>query len=349
ESTILPLELIYEHRNYIPSMLFFVPIAIGLLKAISYFSYKRSMQTIIAVSIVLIIIGEGHATFMRNFSWKNEESLWIDNVDKYPTLFRPQHNLAKYYQDRNEIDKAVREYEKALTLRAINTTDEKAITYFNLGFIHFQRKEFEKAKEYYLRAMELDPCLPGVHNNLAVILAATGKDFDRVHDELKKALSCNPSSMRAHSNIGILLVNWGKIDAGIAEIKKALEIAPHNIPTLERLGYAYVKKGLLGLASISFKKILAHEPKNLRALLYLIQIYALSGHEDKAERTLIYFVDLIQDRNLIPLVHDLLAETSLLQTSPDMNNILPLLFNAYLEKETAIKKNIEFLGDRTKR
>ncbi|MBW1692321.1 MAG: hypothetical protein JRJ70_16555, partial [Deltaproteobacteria bacterium] len=38
ESTILPLELIYEHRNYIPSMLFFVPIAIGLLKAISYFS-----------------------------------------------------------------------------------------------------------------------------------------------------------------------------------------------------------------------------------------------------------------------------------------------------------------------
>ena len=197
--------------------------------------------------------------------------------------------------------------------------------------------------------MQLDPCLPGVHNNLAVILAATTKDFDGVHDELKKALICNPSSMRAHSNVGILLVNGGRIDAGIAEIKKALEIDPHNIPTMERLGHAYIKKGILGLASISFKKILVHEPKNLRALLYLIQIYTLSGQENKAEMTLTYFVDLIQDRNLIPLLNDLSAETSLLQTAPDMDSILPLLFNAYLEKEIAIKENIKFLRDRTAR
>jgi tetratricopeptide (TPR) repeat protein len=346
ESTVLPLELIYEHRNYIPSMLFFVPIAIGLLKAISFFSYKRSMQTIIAISIALIIIGEGHATFMRNFTWTNEESLWIDNVDKYPTLYRPQHNLARYYQDRNRIDKAMVEYEKALKLKATNTIDEKAITYFNLGVIYFRRKEFEKAKEYYLRAMQLDSCLPGVHNNLAVVLAATAKDFDSVHDELKEALICNPSSMRAHSNMGILLVNWGRIDEGIAEIKKALKIDPYNIPTLERLGYAYIKKGLLGTAFIYFKKILIQDHKNLRALLYLTQIYNVSGHEEKAKKSITCFVNITQDRDLIPFMDDLLEETTLLQTAPDMDIIQPLLGNAYLEKEKTLKKNIRFLFDR---
>ena len=33
ESSILPLELIFEHRNYLPSMFLFVPVSVGLLKA----------------------------------------------------------------------------------------------------------------------------------------------------------------------------------------------------------------------------------------------------------------------------------------------------------------------------
>jgi hypothetical protein len=140
ESTILPLELIFEHRNYIPSMLLFVPIAIGLINAISYFSYKRSMQVIITLSIILVIIGLGHSTFMRNFTWRNEESLWIDCTDKYPDLHRPQHNLAKYYDDINNDKKAIAEYEKALGLKLINIKDEKAITNYNLGVIYLLRK-----------------------------------------------------------------------------------------------------------------------------------------------------------------------------------------------------------------
>jgi len=343
ESTVLPLELIYEHRNYIPSMLFFVPIAIGLLKAISYFSYKRSMQTIMALSIVLIIIGQGHATFMRNFTWKSEESLWIDSVDKYPNLYRPQHNLSKYYQDRNEIDKALAGYERALGLKAINTKDEKAITYFNVGLIHFHKGELEKAKEYYLQAIDLNPCLPGVHNNLAIILPATTKNFEEVYEELAKAIRCNPKSMRARSNMGILLVKWGRVDEGIAEIKKALDIDPYNIPTLERLGYAYIKKGLLGAAFICFKKILAQRHKNPRAFLFLTQIYALSGDHEKARQTVHHFVDIMQDKNLAPFLDDLLQEKSLLQVSPDMNIILPLLTEAYQGKEILLHKNITFL------
>ena len=44
EGTIIPLELIYEHRNYIPSMLFFVPIAVLMVRCLDYFSYRRSFQ-----------------------------------------------------------------------------------------------------------------------------------------------------------------------------------------------------------------------------------------------------------------------------------------------------------------
>jgi tetratricopeptide (TPR) repeat protein len=174
-------------------------------------------------------------------------------------------------------------------------------------------------------------------------LAATTKDFHGVYDELTKELRCNPSSMRALSNIGILLVNWGRIDDGIAEIKKALIIEPHNIPTLERLGYAYLKKGLLGTASLYFKRMNSLGHRDMRALLYLSQIYILSGQEEKAKSILTRFVDIMQDRNLIPFLDDLQQETSLLQTTPDLHILLPLLRKVYQQRTILVEENSKSL------
>ncbi|MFW6011016.1 MAG: hypothetical protein ACOC8Q_00730, partial [Desulfosalsimonas sp.] len=49
EGTVVPLELIYEHRNYVPSFFFFVPIALLIVSAIKYFSYQRTLQAAIAL------------------------------------------------------------------------------------------------------------------------------------------------------------------------------------------------------------------------------------------------------------------------------------------------------------
>jgi len=346
ESSILPLEMIFEHRNYIPTMLFFVPIAIGLISAISYFSSKRSMQAIITISIILVIIGHSHATFMRNFTWKNEESLWIDCVDKYPELYRCSHNLSKCYEDHNQIEKAIIEYNKTLDLTSINRTDEKAMTYFNLGAIYLMRKEFQKSKEYFARAIEIDPCCPGTHNNLAIALAATTKNYQEVYSELQRALTCNPASMRAQSNLGILLVKAGKITEGVAEIKKALEIEPDNVPTLLRLGYAYMKEGYLGRASIYFKKVISKRNSNNLAFLFLAEIYARSGHEQKAMKSVSQFLDAVQDNNLIPFLKNHFEEKSLLTITPTMDIVVPLLYKAYKDREELLAKNRNFLSDK---
>ena len=111
ESTIFGLELIFEHRNYIPSMLLFVPVAILIVRLIKFFSYKRPMQVIFAGFITLILVGQGHSTFMRNFVWKTSESLWLDTIEKSPNLPRPHHNLARYYGSMGEREKEITEYE----------------------------------------------------------------------------------------------------------------------------------------------------------------------------------------------------------------------------------------------
>lgn len=344
ESSILPLELIFEHRNYIPSMFLFVPIVIGLFHAISYFSHKRSMmQVVVTISIILIMIGEGHSTFMRNFTWKSEETLWIDVVEKYPQSFRGNHNLAKYYFEHKQEEKAIDGYKKALEMEPIHSIDEKSMTALNLGIIYYNRGELEKAKSYYLQALTIDPCTKGANNNLAVLLSTTARDQEKVFNLLKKAIECGRQSTQEQSNMGLLFIKAGRLDAGIAYLKKALEMDPKNTDALEGLGYAYMKKGLLGKASTYFRKAFNQTPRNIRALLYLAELYTIGGHTEKAQESLSQFVGFVQDRDLGPLLDELLGEEeNFLRIRPDMAIIYPLLSKIYEQKITSLKKNKEF-------
>ncbi len=57
EASVFPLELVFEHRNYLPSMLLFVPIAILLSKGIDFFSNRRYLQALLILFVILVLIG----------------------------------------------------------------------------------------------------------------------------------------------------------------------------------------------------------------------------------------------------------------------------------------------------
>ena len=93
EGSIFTLELIYEHRNYLPSMLLFIPLAEFIIYAIDYFSYKKIIQFIVALGIAIILVGEGDITYSRNKIVSDDFLLWFDNIDKSPGLSRPHANM----------------------------------------------------------------------------------------------------------------------------------------------------------------------------------------------------------------------------------------------------------------
>ncbi|MCI5135634.1 MAG: hypothetical protein D3920_11295, partial [Candidatus Electrothrix sp. AW2] len=77
ESTIIPLEMIFEHRNYLPSLFLFLPAGM-LIAHILYGTppqplFRRITATICAI---LFLIISAHATYTRNKAWATEESLW---------------------------------------------------------------------------------------------------------------------------------------------------------------------------------------------------------------------------------------------------------------------------------
>ena len=98
ESTLLPLELIFEHRNYLPSAFLFVPVATGIRQLLAiYRRQNRRLYVIIGGSIPLLIIGMGMGTYIRNMTWQTPRTLWQDAMAKAPLSSRPLHNLAWAY------------------------------------------------------------------------------------------------------------------------------------------------------------------------------------------------------------------------------------------------------------
>lgn len=101
-------------------MLFFPILTLLVMKGVRFFSYKRNMQRLFIAFVILILVGEGHSTFIRNAIWKTGEGLWMDCMDKYPELLRPYINLGKYYSDTNQPKKAIIQFRLGLNKRDVN-------------------------------------------------------------------------------------------------------------------------------------------------------------------------------------------------------------------------------------
>jgi tetratricopeptide (TPR) repeat protein len=343
ESTILPLELVFEHRNYIPSMFLFLPVAIAILRSISYFSRRRPMQVLLATFVTLVIIGLGHATYIRNFTWKSEESLWLSCLENYPDSFRAHHNLGRVYQRRGQREKARRAYERALECETLHSKGEKSITYFNLGFLAYEANEMDRAMALYLKALQTDPCCPGAHNNLAGLLSEAGAPAERIYQELMMAVECDRAVEvpLALSNLGILLMKKGRVEEAVSALQQALRLDPQNELSLLRLGQVYRLDGRLGMASDYFLRVLKRNPRNAEALLGLAELYMRRGASRQAYEVVTRVVDTLRPEEFAAFVDGMGKNDHVLRISPDLECLFGLLQEAYDRRALLFRENAE--------
>lgn len=110
ESSIVPLELYYEHRNYLPALFLFLPLASSII----YLYKKYSLAKYIPVLILLTLAG---LTFLRADLWSDEEQLMLAWAEHNPQSIRAQRtavltleNRGKYKKAESIINKALRQY-----------------------------------------------------------------------------------------------------------------------------------------------------------------------------------------------------------------------------------------------
>jgi protein O-mannosyl-transferase len=119
ESTFVPLELVFEHRLYLPSVGFFIAVVAAAESLFRFACPKitaRDRLVTMGCAVMLVCSALTFATFQRNEAWENILTLHEDAAAKAPNNPRAQANLANAYYFAQQYDKSVETAEKSIAL-----------------------------------------------------------------------------------------------------------------------------------------------------------------------------------------------------------------------------------------
>jgi len=273
EGTVIPLELIYEHRNYIPSMFFFVPIGVMMVRALDYFSYRRGIQFFMAGGFALLLAFQGHTTFERNDIVRSDLHLWLNNVRKAPNLSRPRINLAKHYYEAGMYDDAYRELKTAEDLNRDTNLRQIGIASYNLGIYYFDRaKDTEQAEQQFIKALERFPSQPSAIVGLATVYLKKG-DVEKAWILMKKHAPHYPNDTEMINCYGLILLKKGNPKAAIKTAGRSMGLKWSQPQPWEIAGEAWRKLGQWRKAAQCWEEVLRLNPANTRAQLALVELY----------------------------------------------------------------------------
>jgi tetratricopeptide (TPR) repeat protein len=298
ESSVIPLQVIYEHRVYLPSVGAFMSLGTGTFLLIETLKGKASRHVMVSFLVVILMVLSA-ATYARNSVWKSEVSLWEDVVRKSPEKPRGHNNLGLAYWAEGLTENAIEHYQMALKLNpdyaeahnnlgniyyrgpvdkaiehyriALRLKPDYAEAHYNQGNAYASKGLIDKAIEHYRIALRLKPDYAEAYNNLGVIYFNKGF-FDRAVESHKTAIRLKPDYAEAHINIGCVYGAKGLPDKAIEHFQIALSLNPDYAETHYNLGLAYFQKGLMEKARREFEAAIKINPGYNEARQYLNQI-----------------------------------------------------------------------------
>jgi tetratricopeptide (TPR) repeat protein len=109
ESTILPLELYFEHRNYLPSTGLFLGLGVVVGRLIQRTRLRKSFIALVAV----VPLVHGTMTAARVLNWQSKETLLLTSARTHPDSARVHTGLAGLYLGRKDLGKAFEHLDRA--------------------------------------------------------------------------------------------------------------------------------------------------------------------------------------------------------------------------------------------
>lgn len=109
ESTTIPLELYFEHRNYLPAVFLFVPVAAGIL------ALRKQLKPALAAFVCLAIVGSyAAATWQRAGIWGGANELALVWAKTNPTSPRAQNGAAQTWMRLGHPERAIAVLQRAI-------------------------------------------------------------------------------------------------------------------------------------------------------------------------------------------------------------------------------------------
>ncbi len=300
ESTIIPLEMVFEHRLYLPSTFIFLPVVVLLYRLFS--SRPWAARLLWGTVIVFLAV----CTWQRNETWGSSFSLWSDVVHKSPQLARGYANLGRAVETQGEHVEAARLFRKAILL---NPGDGKS--YDNLGVVYARQGRYEEAEQIFTRALAINPGDRVAISNLGnlyakqdrcqaggefftAMLSRPGVDQAAVFAELanvsrclgnlplaitqaRRSLGLDENQVATRITLAIALYETGHFDEAMGEFRKAWVGGYDVVGLLLNVARAKFAAGGKEEARQIVRQVLALEPQNREGLLLSAAFRQASG------------------------------------------------------------------------
>jgi Flp pilus assembly protein TadD len=247
ESSVIGLELAFEHRNYLPSMLM-VFMAVQLSFRFVKPKWLAALM-LFAVATIFVVW-----TVERNDVWQAPELIWLDSVEKSPQNPRPLNNLGVALANQGRYQEATEQYHKALRL-----SPNYADAYANLGYALARQGKIADAISHFETALKIKPTYYEAHSNLGIALAIDGRQQEAIA-HFRTALNLNPNFAEAHNNLGVALMRQGKLQEAGDHFSAALRLHPDFASAHNNLGMILARQGRLEEAITHFSEALRIYP-----------------------------------------------------------------------------------------
>lgn len=208
---------------------------------------------------------------------------------------------------REQYDQALSYYKELLEVEKLLPARTRTHLLFNVGLVHFYRKNMKAAEEYFRSVLRLDPRFPKINESLGELLLRRGAlaeavsvlktalihdpyswighyllgvaymrmfDWRNAYEEFATAIEMDPNEPTAWHLCGEVLIALQQLDEAEQYLRKSLELNPHLVDAVASFGLLYSKRGDLQRAREYFEKALSLDPKNAVALRGKAQLSA---------------------------------------------------------------------------
>lgn len=299
-SNIVPFwALLAERYLFIPAFGFFLFSGAAALKIYGALE-KTGRGGVFKNAFLLLLAGlfifYSERTFLRNYDWKDSETLWQKTAREHPTA-KAYLSLADTYKRYGDSEKAMEYYNIVIATAPYNDS-----AYFGAAEIYFEKKEYGSAIKYYEKTIQTNPVFIEAFYRLEKLYRLTGNE-SLAEKYLEQAELLDPGrrpgvpgaaamplkgglkSLKTSAEccaLGVSLYKNGETEKAFEYLKRGVELDPGSAECYYNLGLFYglqedIEKGIANL-----EKAVSLNPGFLLARYNLGVLYARKKYYGKA-------------------------------------------------------------------
>ena len=221
ESSVLPLEIAFEHRMCLPGAFLAMLVSLLAYRLAGAARLGEPTRHRAAVALILIIsVGMGVLTHERNLIWASPKALFMDVVAKSPGNARGHLNLARHYFLEGDIANAEKHNASALAAKP-----NYAEALIGMGLVRRTQGRHSEALDFIMQAEKTGYRHEDLYYNKGVMLAQLG-NRNGAFKAFREAISLNPGIRDARYNMGLMYWQMGDRNQALSWFREELRVNP---------------------------------------------------------------------------------------------------------------------------